>query len=171
MSRGSAPALNLFAVDDTPRTRLAEGRIGKNSDPKSKCDASRTIVSRNPHSLDVDIMKPSFVDATDKTNMEEVFRYYKGTVGAFKQSAPRVTIVHPMNPLTLREGIVRRLATCLLGRENGSDAANRKRAASNALLLKELGHELVFDIATLEATTGDAKVNIFKCPEKPASHC
>ena len=149
---------------DFGKPLFAHTKIGTNSDPSSKlADFEKIIVSGVGDKVDIAFFKFCYVDITAGSDLEKIFREYADTMSQLKKRYPRVTFVHVTVPLmTINKGLKAKIMkmTGLGNREEYDD--NIKRNEFNSRLLKEYrGKELVFDLASIEATAPDGKVESF----------
>lgn len=129
--------------------------IGRNADPKSKCDAFREAVERYADSLDFALMKFCYVDIKESTDIDEMFSYYVATVDSLKRDFPHVTLIHATVPLTERSPAWRRWTKKILGKTDVWESAALKRATFNKRVLEHFKNEPVFDLAGIESTYPD----------------
>lgn len=141
--------------------------VGKNTDPKSKCDSFRKMMDSGiGKKVDIAFIKLCFVDIQDTTNIEQVFNYYVETMKYLKNKYPGVTFIHvttplttiPDDPITKIKSLVKRIVkkpdwvyTSLVQRNK----------YNNLLLAKYDGKETVFDLATIESTWPDGHTQQF----------
>jgi len=151
--------LNFLALTDAPLPAggvFAESRIGKNTDPESKCRAFTSAVeSLHGDSIDIAIMKFCYIDFTQDTDAGKLFALYAGTIDSLSRAFPSVTFVHVTAPLTVRTPWWKKIAKRILGRQESSDIENTRRNEFNTLLLEKHRNEPVFDLAAAESTYPD----------------
>ncbi|HET6272533.1 MAG TPA: hypothetical protein VFG32_06095 [Bacteroidota bacterium] len=165
--------LNVVALADTVtpsgKAFFAEGYVGKNSEPNSKCDAFDNVVANLvKDSLDIALMKFCYVDIKAHTNIEEMFNYYVNTMEGLKERFPGVTFVHVTVPVTERSAAWRRLAKWVIGKEDVWDVASVKRTEFNDLVLQRYKEETIFDLAAIESTFPDGTRKSFEYGGKVA---
>ena len=132
---------------------LAETRIGKNGDPRGKCDAFESRVAGFPGGPpDIAVLKFCFVDFKPETDVRALFAYYERMVDTLRAKAPGTKLVHVTVPLTIRTPGWKKLLKHLLGREESSDTLNFLRCEYNDLLRARYADEPVMDIAAIEST-------------------
>lgn len=135
---------------------LAETRIGKNGDPRGKCDAFESRVLNFPGGPpDIAVLKFCFVDFKPETDVSVLFGYYNAMVDTLRAKAPGVTLVHVTVPLTIRTPGWKKLLKRILGREESSDTLNTLRCEFNDLLRARYAQEPLLDVAALESTYAD----------------
>lgn len=153
--------LHLLTLSDAPLPAggvFVESKIGRNTDPESKCNAFAKAVKRlHGDSVDIVLMKFCYVDFTRGTNAQEVFGLYTETIDKLKKEFPAVTFVHVTAPLTVRTPWWKKIAKRILGRAESSDIENARRNEFNALLLEKFRNEPVFDLARTESTYPDGR--------------
>ena len=157
---GDNGRLNVVAIADTVKPSgkafFAEGYVGKNSEPNTKCDAFNNVVANLvKDSLDIALMKFCYVDIKAHTNVEEMFSYYVNTMEGLKEKFPGVKFVHVTVPVTERSAAWRRLVKWVIGKEDVWDVASVKRTEFNALVLQRYKEETIFDLAAIESTFPD----------------
>jgi len=131
--------------------------IGKNEDPKSKCDDfARIMESGVAEKVDIACFKFCFVDVTADTDVEDLFAYYEKTLATLKTKYPKTTFVHVTVPLTTVPSGPRVWLKSVLGILKGWHADNAARNRYNEILLRHYeGREPVFDLARAESTLPD----------------
>ncbi len=136
---------------------FAHSRVGKNEDPKSKCDSFADIIEKGlGNKTDFAFFKFCFVDITVGTNVEKVFNDYKSTMSALKRKYPQVVFIHFTSPLMTVQTGIKALIKKIIGRSIDGYDENIKRNQFNEMLRKEYeGKELVFDLAQIESTFPD----------------
>ncbi len=158
------PAWKIVELDDfgTARTpALVHSWIGRNGLPVSKLDDFSSILRRKTTPrFDVALMKFCFVDFSEETDVQDLFRRYVDTFAGLEESFPGTTFVHVTVPLTGRPGglkwMARNAVKRLIGRKVRGPRDNRTINEFNDLLRKKyLGHEPLFDLAALESTHAD----------------
>ena len=158
-----SPGVRIEIVETTDpaafdRPVFAHARIGKNRDPRSKCDAfSRVLESGLGDRADIAFFKFCYIDITTGTDASRVVREYRDTLHALSTRFPRTRFLPVTAPLTCPD---RRTAWGrFAGRLGGADSwvqANGKRKEYNELLRSgSEGKEPVFDLALLESTAPD----------------
>ena len=153
-----AKGLNIVHLEDTtqlPGSFLAEGSVGRNSYPDTKCDGfAHTVRTRFGDSLNIAMMKFCYVDITAATDVKATFDKYRSTIDGLKQSFPRTSFVHVTAPLMIRRPW-KQFVKMLLGRAGSPDLENAKRSDFNSLLVKQYADDPVFDLAKVESTYPD----------------
>jgi len=156
---GAAEAPRFVEGDATPASAgswFAHGRIGRNGHPDEKCDAFTETVHRLAHdSLDIALMKFCYADIGPSTDPGEVFDRYARTIDSLRRAFPRTRIIAATIPYTIITPRWKRTLKRILGRNDTSIAANLRRSAFNALVVRTYGAGPLFDIARVESTHPD----------------
>jgi len=136
---------------------------GRNMEPKTKIDFfAATIRSETRLKPDLAFMKLCYVDISPRTDIDDLFAYYRNTLEALKREHPEITFAHVTVPLTTWPTGLKQRVYRLIGREVWADASNAKRAEFNRRLKERFGSDLVFDLARLEATAPDGHLTTFE---------
>ncbi len=133
---------------------IGNGRVGANSDPKSKFE-DWAKKAESGVEADLMVMKLCYVDFNPSTNVDEVMAAYRGAVERVRRAKPGVRILHVTAPLTVRAGGVKSWLKRNLGRAVWEDDANAKRAAFNRALKAAFPADPIFDLAAIESTRPD----------------
>jgi hypothetical protein len=135
---------------------LMHANIGRNTDPKSKIDDfARYIREELKDSVDIALMKFCYVDFSNTTDIEELFGYYKKTVTMLQTEYPSIRFLHCTAPvMTYSNNGLKRLAKRILKKDNNV-FINRY----NSLVRKNFSSEIIFDLAKVESTYTNGKVN------------
>ena len=157
-------ALNIVKTREPATSKapfFAHSSIGRNGQPVSKLDDFSDVLRRHsPARVDVALMKFCFVDFTEQTNVQDLFRRYTDTFMGLKDSFSGTTFVHVTVPLTGSptglKWVMRDVVKRLIGRHVGSYKDNRPINEFNDLIRNTyLGKEPVFDLAAIESTHAD----------------
>ncbi len=145
---------------------FAHARLGRNLDPKLKCDEfKRVLDSGIGNQVDVAMLKFCYADIDENTNIKEVFKYYRATFLYLEKKYPRVRFIHLTVPVTVSQnplGLKARIKR-LFRKELYGEKGNVNRNKFNALLTSFYNkNNLIFDLAKIEATKPDGSLNIFK---------
>jgi hypothetical protein len=147
----------------SPRPVLVDYRGGRNGEPKTKIDSfAATIRGEARLKLDLAFMKFCYVDFNPRTDVDDLFGYYRTTLDALKREHPEIRFAHVTVPLTTRPTELKWRIYRLIGREVWDDATNVKRAEFNRRLQETFGTDPVFDLARVEATSPDGRVAAFE---------
>jgi hypothetical protein len=128
--------------------------VGKNTFPKSKCDAFREFLlqSERGTTFNIAFFKFCFVDFDEHSDVQAIFTYYTETISAVQARFPELVILHVTTPLTTHSwGIRSRIRNLVKG-----DPANEKRNKFNDLLLDRYKSQ-VFNLAGVESTRPDGE--------------
>ena len=164
MPGGSYIRLASLAEAATSRgPMLIDFTGGKNGEPKTKIDAFAAVI-RGESQLKPDLafMKFCYVDFNPRTDVDDLFGYYRKTVEALKREHPEIRFAHVTVPLTTWPTELKWKIFRLIGKEVWEDATNVKRAEFNRRLKESFGKDLVFDLASIEATAPDGRLTTFE---------
>ncbi len=96
--------MNIVETRDPATSKapfFAHSAIGRNGQPVSKLDDfSNVLRLHSPPRMDFALLKFCFVDFTEQTNVQDLFRKYADTFTDLKGSFPGTTFVHVTVPLT-----------------------------------------------------------------------
>ena len=147
---------------------FAHSQIGKNEDPKSKCEAFVRLMERGMgDSVDIALLKFCFVDVTGKTDVDRLLADYGSTINALKKRYPNVTYVHITVPLMTVQTGPKVWLKKLIGRPIGGYEDNIRREEYNRKLRSEYGRkDPLFDLAALESTFPDGRRYTFSAGGK-----
>ena len=135
---------------------------GRNGAPKTKIDFfAATLRGEKNLKPDLAFMKLCYVDFNPRTDVGELFDYYRTTIETLKREFPETRFAHVTAPLTVWPTAPKWKMYRLLGREVWEDAANVKRAEFNRLLKQNFNTDPVFDLAQVEATAPDGNLTTF----------
>jgi len=135
---------------------------GQNGEPKTKIDSfAATIRGEVRLKPDLAFMKLCYVDFNPRTDVDELFAYYRNTIEALKREHPEIRFAHVTVPLKMRPTGLKWRMFRLIGKEVWEDMANVKRAEFNRRLKESFGADSVFDLAHVEATTPDGTLTTF----------
>lgn len=169
-----------FAIADLDKGQsltaggIAHAHIGRNLDPRSKCDAfSKTLGTAAPNvphvQYDMAALKFCYLDVDSKTDVASLFAYYKTALESAQAMNPSMVIVYVTVPL--KTGMRGRLAGIkrLLGLHNRNDtrndADNLRRAEFNGMLRQAFAGKpgfARFDLAAVESTYPDGSRESFQ---------
>jgi hypothetical protein len=142
---------------------LIEFEGGQNGDPKGKIDAFAATIRSGIHlNPDLAFVKFCFVDFNPRTNVDDLFNYYRKTIVALKKEHPEIRFAHITVPLTERPTGLKWKLFRLIGNEVWEDEANVKRAEFDRLLKESFGADPVFDLSRIEATAPDGNLTTFE---------
>lgn len=136
---------------------------GRNGEPKSKIDFfSATIRNEKNLKPDLAFMKLCYVDFTPRTDIDDLFGYYRNSIATLKREHPEIKFAHVTTPLTIQPRGLKHWIFRLIGREVWEDAANVKRAEFNRRIKESFVADPVFDLAHVEATAPDGSLSSFE---------
>ncbi|HDD05193.1 MAG TPA: hypothetical protein ENF51_01760 [Candidatus Aenigmarchaeota archaeon] len=159
--------LNIVETEDPKDFNapvFAHFRVGRNTDPRSKCDSFAEVMEKVGEKVDIAFFKFCYVDVGAKTDIDEVFSYYTKTMDSLKKKYPKVTFVHFTVPLTVSRTTIKTRIKLLIGwKEIWEYDDNIRRNQFNELLRNEYGgKEPLFDLASIESTFPDGRRSFFK---------
>jgi hypothetical protein len=141
---------------------FAHARLGRNGDPKGKTDAFAAALRGGlANQVDVAFQKYCYVDIDASTDVDALFKYYKGTMQQLHAEFPHLRLVHVTAPLVRVQSGPKAVIKKLLGRTPDFYDDNAARERYNALMRKEYGGDL-FDLAALEASKPGAAPEPFQ---------
>ena len=160
--------------DDFDFPIFAHTRVGKNTDPVSKCDAFANFLEKGiGDKVDIAFFKFCYVDITAKSDVEKVFLYYKQTLQHLEKKYPKTIFIHCTVPLTLPKATFKRKIKLLLSLksihtfETRVQEDNIKRNQFNEMLRNEYKNkEPIFDLALIESTFPNGRRAFFKRSSK-----
>ncbi len=136
---------------------------GRNGEPKTKIDFfAATIRGETRLKPDLAFMKFCYVDFNPKTDIDELFNYYRNTLDALKREHPEIRFAHVTVPVTRWPTELKWRIFRLIGKEVWDDATSVKRAEFNRRLKESFGADPVFDLARVEATAPDGSLTTFE---------
>lgn len=156
--------VELAKITDFDKPFFSHSGVGKNEDPRSKCEDFAAIIDKKiAGKLDLAFFKFCFVDVVPNTDVSKLFATYKETLVLLKEKYPKLTFVHMTVPLTAAQTGPKVWIKKIIGRPIGGYEDNIKREQFNAMLLKEYeGKEPIFDLAKIESTTPDGFRAVFE---------
>jgi hypothetical protein len=136
---------------------------GRNGEPKTKIDAFAAAIRSEPRlKPDLAFMKFCYVDFNPQTDIDDLFRYYRKTVEELKREHPEIRFAHVTVPVTRWPTDLKWRLFRIIGKEVWEDASNVKRAEFNRRLKESFGTDLLFNLASIEATTPDGRLTTFE---------
>ena len=147
---------------------FSHSQIGKNNDPKSKCEAFAHLMEHGiGEGVDIALLKFCYVDITRKTDVNRLFTDYSSTINTLKKRYSNVTYVHITVPLSRVQTDARVWLKKVIGRPIGGYDDNIRRGEYNQKLRSEYGsNERLFDLAALESTFPDGGRHTFSAGGK-----
>ena len=152
---------------------FAHAEIGRNGDPKSKCEAFEHVLETGVGRLaDIAFFKFCYVDFSNESEALKTFETYQAMIRRVKEKYPNLTLVHVTVPLTRMDtGLGSSLKIWIkkvIGRKSGGPDANVGQERLNDLLRKTYGEkEPLFDLATIESTSPSGELVTFLYEGKP----
>ena len=154
------PSIRLAIVETTDSSRFtspvfAHARVGRNTDPGSKCEAfERYMDSGIGSRADIAFFKFCYVDINRDTDVGKMFESYKATVRRVKTKYPRLTLVHVTIPLTSSDYTLKVQLKSFVKGILGRKDENVGRGEFNERIRKEYGgSDSIFDLAAIESTS------------------
>lgn len=142
---------------------LAHGGGGRNGAPKSKIDFFAATIRGGPGlKPDLAFMKLCHVDFDPRTDVDDLFSYYRSTLESLKREHPEIQFAHVTVPLMERPAGLKTSLRRLLGLEVWEDAANVKRSEFSKRLAEGFPSDPIFDLARVEATGPDGSMSTFE---------
>lgn len=136
---------------------------GRNGEPKTKIDFfAATIRGESRLKPDLAFLKFCYVDFNPRTDVGDLFGYYRSVFEALKREHPEIQFAHVTVPLTVRPTGLKWRLFRFIGKEVWEDTANVKRAEFNRRLKESFGSDHVFDLARVEATAPDGRLTTFE---------
>lgn len=148
--------INSKNQDDFLVPAFYHAPIGVNVYPKTKIDEFVALMDGGlGPKIDVAGFKFCYADIRVETNIEELFNYYADKMNYLIRKYPGVKFIHYTIPLTVKpkglKGIIKILAY----------DHNINREKFNQLLVNKYGKESVFDLAKLESSWPDGRINTY----------
>jgi lysophospholipase L1-like esterase len=161
--RGVGPSvLEWRATSDVPQG-ISHAMNGRNKEPLSKIQAFEAALSGPLRGqTDVAFFKFCYVDITDSTDVDALFREYEAAMARVAAANPQTRFLHVTSPVTELEGGLKGTLKRILGRRLEGFEENYHRERFSALVRARYGPEgTVFDLAEVEATYPDGSKNTF----------
>lgn len=142
---------------------LIDASGGRNGEPKSKVDFfAATIRGEARLKPDLAFMKFCYVDFDPRTDVDDLFAYYRSALDALKRERPEIRFAHVTVPLVVRPAALKWRVFRLIGKEVWEDTANVKRAEFNRRLQESFGADPIYDLARAEAMAPDGGLTTFE---------
>ncbi|MDY6824173.1 MAG: hypothetical protein SWH68_10330 [Thermodesulfobacteriota bacterium] len=144
---------------------FAHSRNGENRDWQSKInDFQAKIQNGLGEKADIAFFKLCYVDVTEETNVEKLFKAYKQTMADLAQKFPDTVFLHATVPLKTANTGWKTWIKKLIGKDYIWEYVdNIKRNEFNDLIRNEYEDtNRLFDIARIESTLTDGSREIFK---------
>jgi hypothetical protein len=158
MSEHPEIKLNLVETENPEAFSVpifAHSRIGRNTDPDSKCEAfSRIIDSGVGARVDMAVLKFCYIDVTADTDIQKTASNYSSTLQRLKAKYPNAAFAAMTVPLQSRKTGIRTLIKSVFGvKRIWEYEDNVRRGQFNELLEAKASLIPIFDIARAESTT------------------
>ena len=149
--------VDLSKVTDFNKPFFAHSSIGKNEDPRAKCEDFDDVIDKKiAGKVDIAFFKFCYVDIVSSTDINKLFATYNETLLAMKEKYPTAMFVHITVPLTDAQTGPKVWIKKIIGRPIGGYDDNIKREQFNTLLRKEYStKEPIFDLAGIESIFPD----------------
>ncbi len=132
-------------------------RVGANGDPAGKIG---DFGARSFDGVDIALMKLCYVDIDAATDVQGIMRQYSNEIRRLQSEYPATVFVHVTVPIVSDETGPKAFAKRLLGRQRRGFGDNLQRERYNEMMRAEFGGtEPLFDLARLEATDRQGRVN------------
>lgn len=146
-----------------PPAFLLHTPVGKNTEPKTKCDDFKRIVDQQlAGKLDIALLKFCYIDIDESTDVDKLFDYYRSVLDGLKARHPDITFIHVTAALRHAEGGLGIWVREMLGKPNRAKLDNLKRHAFNEKLRGTYATDPIFDLATSESTYPDGRRETFE---------
>lgn len=156
------PILELGKTDMLPAGFILHTAVGKNTEPKTKCDDFKRIVDQQlAGKIDYALLKFCYIDINENSDVDALFDYYRATLDTLKARHPDIAFIHVTAPLRQVDSGLGVWARELLGKPNHTKLANLKRQAFNERLLATYAGDPIFDLAASESTYPDGRRESF----------
>ena len=145
------------------RPVFAHSRIGENIDPISKNDDFVKFIENGiGNRANYAFYKYCYIDIQSGSDVNKLFDTYSETLAQLKKEYPETIFIHVTVPLVVVQKGWRVFVKKAIGRAVGGYAGNIKRNQFNKLMRNEYkGVEPVFDLARIEATFPDGKLEYY----------
>ncbi len=157
--------VRMAPLEDVPAggPALVHGGGGRNTEPKTKIDHFATLLREESRfTPDLALMKLCYVDFNPRTDVDDLFSYYRRTLEELEREHPEIQFAHVTVPLHGRQTDLKSSLRRLLRLEVWEDAANVKRSEFNRRLIETFTSDPVFDLARAESTDPDGAAITFE---------
>ena len=162
----SGMQLNLLEAESgapLPDAFLLHMPIGKNSEPKTKCDDFRRLIDQElAGKVNIALLKFCYIDIDENTDVGALFDYYRSVLDGLKARHPDITFIHVTAALRHSPGGFGVWIRETLGKPNRTKLANIKRNEFNDLLRAAYAEDPFFDLAASESTYPDGRRETFE---------
>jgi hypothetical protein len=155
--------IELGEAAEYPESFLLHSKIGKNTDPGSKCDDFKRIIDHQlAGKINYALLKFCYIDINEHSDVEAIFEHYRNTLDALKVAHPDITFIHVTAPLRHSKSGFGVWIREMLGRPNRSKLDNIKRNTFNEMILSTYSEDPIFDLAASQSTYSDGHRETFK---------
>jgi len=156
--------IDLPKVTDFNKPFFAHSGVGKNEDPRSKCEDFDDVIDKKiAGKVDIAFFKFCYVDIMPATDVRRLFESYQSTLASLKEKYSKVVFIHVTTPVTSLQTGPKAWIKKLIGKPLRGYDDNVKREQFNAMLRKEYsGKEPIFDLAGIESIFPDGSRSTFK---------
>jgi hypothetical protein len=152
-------------VEDLGPSFFAHSMLGQNGAPKIKIDAFvRYVDEKMPRGVDVALMKLCYVDIDTKTDVVDLFSYYKTAIARLEAKHPQIAFVHVTVPLRVKyaQAAWKDFIKGLIGWNDDVARANIRRAVYSDFIRRQYPLRRIFDLASIESTRPDGTRESFE---------
>lgn len=150
--------LNIKEISLTDLTletpAFLHARVGINTKPDTKIDDFVKALDLYGNKIEIAFLKFCFVDINSKTDCEKLFNNYMSKITDIKVRYPKMEIIHFTVPLTTKQKGIKGKMKRIIHLD-----ANIQRNKFNELIRKKFPENEIFDIARLESTYPNGKIN------------
>lgn len=161
--RGFGPSVVEWRDSSALPEGFSHAMNGRNKEPLTKIQAfEETMSGPLRGQADVAFFKFCYVDITDSTDVDALFREYEAAMSRVAAANPQTRFLHVTSPVTELEGGIKGTLKRVLGRRLEGFEENYHRERFSGLVRSRYGPEgTVFDLAELEATFPDGSKNTY----------
>lgn len=166
LAKDSGTALTVLDLNSDittlPSAFLLHTPVGKNSEPKTKCDDFKRIIDQDlAGRINIALLKFCYIDIDENTDVDKMFEYYRYIIDDLKLRHPDITFIHVTAALRHAESGLGIWVREMLGKPNRAKLDNLKRHAFNEKLRSVYAGEPMFDLAASESTYPDGSRESF----------
>ncbi len=150
----------INSIDEVNAPMIAHSFIAENEHPDKKLGSFTRLLESKHHEADLAFMKFCFIDFKPDTDAKGLFAQYSKTMEKLESAHPNTIFIHVTTPLHVVEGGPMATIKYWLGLSPlyGTRENLRREEYNEMLRQKYLGHEPIFDLAKIESTRPDGKV-------------
>lgn len=139
---------------------IIHANVGKNKDPKSKCEDFVHIIEQGlSEKVDFAILKFCYIDIRKDTDVLKVFTQYQETIDDLISRYDHISFIHTTVPLESLPKGPKVLIKKLIGKEIAEKENNLARCYFNTMLTNRYGEDCLFDLARSESVFSDGRRN------------